>query len=185
MTICSSARLWMVIAVVWLSGSAFSLVKAGEPTAVELLERARQGKSIVGADSSSASGTPVRPVWSVGIGANEIAPLVEFTQYLGEDLKYGPYSGFGFRTWSAGSLNAVVSCFHFGLATRIDDAWQGGIGLEYARAEAAATSGDRRFGASDSNLTPHIWIEVGATRGAAIRAGSSLNAVGGSLHWRF
>lgn len=159
-----------------------SAIAAEDPTADELLGRARTGQSIIDGDSAGSAVSPISS--SFGVGLTRIGMVSELTAYPRSGKRAGAYLGAGFGSWFGDFEGVKTFSGHVGLATRIDDTWQVGLGVEYNHAKALLYWTNNSTAASESFISPHAWIEGGAPRGLALRVQLSLAAPGISLHWR-
>lgn len=170
------------VLIVGLLGCGSGAARADEPAATELLDRARQGRSILDVDST---GHAMRAVTgSLGLGVTRIGAISEWTVYPMAGSRTGVYIGAGFGSWYGEFVGVETFCAHFGMATRIDDTWQLGIGLEYDGARASLYWAPTLSTASTAFVGPQGWIEAGSRRGFAVRFMVSQVAPGISLHWR-
>lgn len=150
---------------------------ADDPTAADLLDRAKSGQSIMVDDTTEA-----RPMfWSIGIGANRLSPLIEYDSYIGKTQRFGAYIGLGMRTGSAGSFATSLVTSHFGPSFRPDPYWRFGLGIEHHWASVSV--GELAVAADEWG--PHGWFELGMVRGFALRTQVGTEGAGITAHWRF
>jgi hypothetical protein len=144
---------------------------------------------------------------SLGIGVNRNGFLLEATLYSQTSWQHGFYFGlggwaldeqglpldgyfpwveYGNRDWSA------AYSLHGGYAVRPSRAVSMGIGVGlsfrdyYLHGTSPVTGLEWKVDAPDeNNVGPHAWIELGQSRGKAVRVQYGPARVGVSMHWRY
>lgn len=158
-----------------------SSAQADEPSAEDLLARARAGKSVLGpSDGPGSSQSPV----SLGLGIGRLGVVSELTGYGSDKSAYGAYLGVGAGSWYGDFVGIRTLSVHAGLALRGGQEWQFGAGLEYDSAKAIVHWTPSSAAASEHLFTPHGWVEYGASFGPAIRLQVSPVSPAISVHWR-
>lgn len=175
-------RATIVLLVALLAATTSGAIAAeSEPSAMELLERAKRGESVTETDSTSAQS----PMWSIGVGANRLSPLFEFDSYFGAARRFGAYVGLGVKLGSVGAIETSLVTNHFGASFRPDRYWRLGLGAEKHQASATLDAYGQRFSAVVDEWGPHGWFELGLERGFALRTQIGTEGMGITAHWRF
>lgn len=138
---------------------------AKEPTAAELLRRAKAGESVIG-DVDTTRSPELKPIRNIiGVAVGERLVFLESGYYFGPRATYGVFFGFAGMTISSDYVYGALDVYHAGLAQKIDDRASVGLGFTYEH--AAVDVGYARDSAS--KFGPHGWFEYGNRYGLAAR----------------